>query len=100
MKTDIFRRKMCYLYKGAMGASLVALDLDRGKVIVAMNDKGKRSEDLEEVAEVENGGSLIGRPFPGQDRVELSEREKKKKGGKRKGKREERKAKRGKAEQI
>ncbi len=51
MKTDIFKRKMWYLYEGEIAGSPVALDAERVKTIIAMNERGEKPEDLEEVPE-------------------------------------------------
>ena len=45
MKTDIFRRKMWYVYENERGV-FIELSVDRVKEIIAMNKAGKKPEEL------------------------------------------------------
>ncbi|MFB6257710.1 MAG: stage 0 sporulation family protein [Flavobacteriales bacterium] len=90
MKTDIFKRKMWYLYEGEMAASPVALDIERVKEIIAMNQRGEKPQDLEAKGLGEKTDPVKGKDLLAQERADRFDTrngsDKKKKGRDRKGK--------------
>lgn len=82
MKTDIFKRKMWYLYEGGVSASPVALDIERVKEIIAMNERGEKPEDLEAGEGRSEKASVAEKDILGQERTDRFDKGPKKKRGK------------------
>ena len=80
LKTDIFKGLMWYMYEDATSASPVALEKDRVKEIIDLNERGKHPEDLtmfavvEVEAKQESFGNVVG-----QDSLTRFDKKKKKK---------------------
>ncbi len=85
MKTDIFKRKMWYLYQGEVAGSPVPLDVDRVKEIIAMNERGEFPEDLLEKEKVRETSPMQDQDLVGQERRDRFD-DRKKKGRDKKGK--------------
>lgn len=79
MKTDIFKRKMWYLYEGGIAASPVPLDIERVKTIIAMNEKGEKPEDLEVQATEGEKASMQGQDLLSEERPDRFDRKSSKK---------------------